>query len=212
MTITTRPLSTRHRPGGRSRLALLASGGLLTGLVLSGGSFALWSDSDDVDGGQIVAGNLDITLDGETIWNETSTDVDNPQQPLDPADFLVRPGDTFEISQDFSTDLQGDNMLAGLKVSWGDPAELPDGVQASYVVVNPRGDDSGPADLGTAVELDAVPSDNAGHSDGYTLVIDLEFTENVADRFSADADAVLANLGQIVLDLEQTRTGEGFNS
>ena len=47
--------------------------GLVAGLagaaVLAGGStFALWSDSDSVDGGAITAGNLDVAAIGTPAW------------------------------------------------------------------------------------------------------------------------------------------------
>lgn len=202
------------RPPARrtGRIALLAGSGLLAGLVLSGGTLALWNDDGATALGQIVAGDLDISLEGETRWDETSSDVAAPQLDLDPETFLVRPGDTFEISQDFTTALQGDNMLAQLTVNWADPADLPDGVGATYIVFDagsvPIG---GPHDVGTPAPMEAVAADNAGRFDTYTLRINLEFAAGGDDRFGPESDVALADLGNIVLDLEQARTGEGFD-
>lgn len=190
---------------------MLAGAGLLTGLLISGGTFALWNTDGAAALGQIVAGDLDISLEGETTWEETSSDVVDKQTDLDPATFLARPGDTFQITQDFTTTLQGDNMLAATTVAWADQAALPAEVSATYRVLDGAGTEvTEVTAVGNAATLDAIGTDDQGRQDHYTLQIELEFAIDSADRFGAEAEVVLADLGDITLDLEQTRTGEGY--
>lgn len=200
---------------GRSswrRLPLLAGAGLLTGLLLTGGTLALWNDDGASPLGQIVAGDLDIDLVGQTRWHETSPDVVDQPAQRDPEVFLVRPGDTFTVTQEFATALQGDNMAAMLSVSWADDGEaaLHESVTATYVVLGDDGEIAA-ADVGQAAQITRMATGNDGRSDTFTLQIKLAFADDGSDRFGPDADPVIADLGDIVIDLEQVRTGEGFN-
>ncbi|HLS13018.1 MAG TPA: alternate-type signal peptide domain-containing protein [Beutenbergiaceae bacterium] len=212
--MTTPPLPTpTGRLNRRWRAPMLAGAGLLTGLLISGGTFALWNTDGAASLGQIVAGDLDISLEGETTWEETSSDVVDRQTDLDPATFLARPGDTFQITQDFTTTLQGDNMLAATTVAWADPAALPAQVSATYRVLDSAGTQvTEVTAVGDAAALAAIGTDNQGRQDHYTLQIELEFAVEAADRFGPEAEAILADLGEITIDLEQTRTGEGYQS
>src|SRR5699024_2411580 len=114
----------------RWRTPLLAGTALLAGLTAAGGTFALWNADAGPDGVRITAGDLDIS-DGGAVWQETSPDVADAPHTIDPETFLVRQGDTVEASYDFTTYLQGDNMLGRLEVGWSHPAELPTGVSGT---------------------------------------------------------------------------------
>lgn len=215
--ITPIPPGTQPRTGSRPRtgwrrLPVLVGAGLLTGLLLTGGTFAFWNDDDEGALGQITAGNLDIQLVGETVWNETSGDVEVPQRDLDPMQFLVRPGDSVRITQNFTTTLQGENMLAVLGINWADDgADLHDDVTATYVVLDNDGGESGTALVGQPVELPAIAADNDGRTDQFTLQIDLTFADTEgSDRFGSEDTPVVADLGTVVIGLEQVREGEGY--
>ncbi|WP_147915467.1 hypothetical protein [Ruania zhangjianzhongii] len=196
----------------RRRLPLLAGAALLAGMVAGGGTFALWNTEATTPANIITNGNLDIEA-GDIRWDETSADVASPQTDLDPADFLVRQGDTIQVSYEFTTHLQGDNMLGQIEVDWADAPALPSGVSGSYQLNDSAGAELATAPLGTVVRLDdaaqQLDADDAGRADTYTLTIDLDFAD-LDDRFGADSAAALADLGTFDVELHQVRTGEGF--
>lgn len=197
----------------RRRLPILAGSALLAALLAAGGTFALWNNSGDVGDVTLTAGNLDISDIRGPEWEQTSDDVDNPG-PINPHDFKVRQGDTFTVTYDFTTELQGDNMLGELSVDWSDPQNIPDGIDATYMLYD-DGDRElldGPADVGTSAALsdEHLQAGNAGRSDEFSLVVSLDF-DGLADRFGPDSDAQIADLGTFDVDLHQIREGEGFN-
>ncbi|UFU03295.1 hypothetical protein LQF12_01390 [Ruania suaedae] len=193
------------------RVPLLAGAALMAGLVSAGGTFALWNGSGTSAAGAITSGNLDIEILGES-WTETSPDVDAAPQEIDPDTFLVRQGDTFLVSYEVRTELQGENMLGELSVGWDQAADLPAGVSGEYLLLD--GDDAplmtAPAPLGTATTIaDALDTDDAGRTDTFTLQVELD-TAGLDDRFGPGSTQVLTDLGQITVALDQVRTGEGF--
>lgn len=200
---------------------MLAGLAFLAALAGGGTTFSLWNTDGGSAVGQIVSGDLDLTLVGAADWDETSPDVVAPQQDIDPAAFLARPGDSFRITQDVESTLRGDNMLGRVRVSWQGDAALPAGVTATYTVLSGTTElelrDAGgsvvtdPA-LGTLVVLPALDADDEGRTDTLTVRVDLAFTDETAHRVGAGSAQVLADLGTIVIDLDQVRTGEGFTS
>src|SRR5690625_1836395 len=115
MTTSTSPPA---RPRGRWRLPALAASGLLTGLLLAGGTLTLWTADTAGAVGTVVSGDLRIDLSGPPRWDETSTYVEAPQQDLDPAAFLARPGDTVELTQASDVAPPGANVPAGTSGRW----------------------------------------------------------------------------------------------
>ncbi|HLS25637.1 MAG TPA: hypothetical protein VK063_07175 [Beutenbergiaceae bacterium] len=207
MTTSTSPPA---RPRGRWRLPALAASGLLTGLLLAGGTLTLWTADTAGAVGTVVSGDLRIDLSGPPRWDETSTDVEAPQQDLDPAAFLARPGDTVELTQAFDVALTGDNMRAGTTVRWSHPADLPAGISAEYVILDAADQPLIPSTpVGTQADLPTLVSDNDGRTEQYTLQVALSFAADGEDRFGPQAPVVLADLGTIELLLEQIRTGDG---
>lgn len=197
----------------RWRLPALTGATLVAGLVAGGGTFALWSNGGSTPEQIITAGNLDIES-GSTTWTETSADVAAAPHTIDPATFLVRQGDTVEASYEFTTHLQGDNMLGELKVDWTDPADLPSGVSGTYQLYDGADTPLMPsaAPLGTTTALDGaqqLDADDAGREDTFTVTITLDF-DGLADRFGADSTVQVADLGSFEVTLDQVRTGEGF--
>ncbi|MBR7559818.1 hypothetical protein KC218_25040, partial [Mycobacterium tuberculosis] len=81
------------------RLPLLATAVLIAGTAAGGGTMALWKTAGNTAPAAIIAGDLDVTA-GETTWTETSSDVANSGRTIDPETFLVRQGDTVEMTQD----------------------------------------------------------------------------------------------------------------
>ena len=96
------------------KLTGIVAGAAGAALLLSGATYALWSDSATVDGGTIaVSGNLDVAV-LESAWVDASDDrTDNPHD-IDLTSFKIIPGDTIVGSFGFDVGLEGDNMLAAL--------------------------------------------------------------------------------------------------
>ena len=97
-------------------------------LLIGGGTFALWSDSVDVDGATITTGNLQIEASemGWT-WYDTSAEVVLPEplstlavaddelgDPIDAETFRIVPGDEVTGFIEFSAALEGTNLKATL--------------------------------------------------------------------------------------------------
>src|SRR5699024_3552633 len=116
---------------------------------------------------------------------------------IDPEIFKVRDGDKFTVTYDFSTELQGDNMLGELHVDWSKQEDIPPGVTGTYMLFDGDGNEllDNDVDLGDTAILDSqdqqLPADNAGRSDDFSLTVSLDFT-GLPDRFSADSPEQIA--------------------
>jgi len=184
-----------------------ATGIIVLGVASGATSYALWSDPAAMASGTINSGNLQLEKAGQTVWTETSPDVPrttNAGTVINPATFLATPGDSFSIEQSFTSTLEGENMLGEIAVSWDQPRPLPADVSATYVLKT-SGTSTTAVPLGTAVSVPDLPVGTAT----WTVEVDLKFAGSKADRFSNPAE--LAELGNIVVDLDQVRTGNGFN-
>lgn len=195
-----------------------AAGGVL---LLSGGTYALWSDDGTVDGGTITSGNLDVVvLDGQ--WTDESADRSDQGHAIDLTDFRIVPGDTIQGSFGVDVGLEGDNMLAELALSGGDLSDaLADGLSLEYVVRDSSGDEvaasSGAAD-GVTVALAAEDNENSDtvaevpaavdDSAEFTLEVAVTFDEDTSEQELTQTQAALADAG---VALTQVRSGEGFN-
>lgn len=84
-------------------------------LLLGGmGSYALWSDAEDVAGGAIAAGAFGLACPAGT-WTDISGDV--PEVTINPATDLMVPGDTWRYSANCTVTATGKNMEAALSVT-----------------------------------------------------------------------------------------------
>ncbi|SDK60851.1 alternate-type signal peptide domain-containing protein [Cryobacterium sp. Sr8] len=78
-------------------------------LLLGGaGTFALWNDDATVDGGTIVAGNLDLATD------LTSGEWSDANGTIDLSTFVAVPGDVLTYTTDVDVTATGDNLVATL--------------------------------------------------------------------------------------------------
>src|SRR5690606_14909318 len=102
----------------------------------------------------------------------------------------------------------GDNLRGRLSVGWERGPALPDGVTATYAVLDEAGE---PLVTGVPLGEERLV---ALDDDGRDLTVEVAITlgEGTSDRVGADAAAQLTDLGTVVVDLEQVRTGEGFTS
>ncbi|MCL2593911.1 MAG: SipW-dependent-type signal peptide-containing protein [Promicromonosporaceae bacterium] len=121
------------------RKGLLWMAGITAGAValVGGGTFALWSASDDFSGGSITAGDLNITVTAESGMFDVSEDrADrNTNVPgtgnlvndewanglmghkIDTANWRIVPGDTVAMAIVADVVLVGDNMVAALTLT-----------------------------------------------------------------------------------------------
>jgi alternate signal-mediated exported protein len=116
----------------RRRKGIIA-GAAGAALLLGGSTFALWSDSVDIAGASITAGNLDISpvpalQNPVTFWDISSDRTDrNAKSPAstgtndahaiasdDIAGYRIVPGDTLLAAYKFDVVLEGDNLVATL--------------------------------------------------------------------------------------------------
>ena len=92
-------------------------------LLMGGTTFALWSDSDTVDGAEITAGNLDVAVLGDPgsqwSWQDISADRTDNSHEIDLADFRIIPGDTIQGTVALDVALEGENMVAALGAELG---------------------------------------------------------------------------------------------
>lgn len=92
-------------------------------LLMGGTTFALWSDSDTVDGAQISSGNLDVAVIGDPgsqwSWEDISADRTDNSHEIDLADFRIIPGDTIQGTVALDVALEGENMVAALDAELG---------------------------------------------------------------------------------------------
>lgn len=87
-------------------------------LLMGGATFALWSASDDIDGGTITAGNLDVdVLEEEVTWTDISGGGNVPINDL--GAFRIVPGDTIQGRFPIDVALEGDNLRAELSFDTG---------------------------------------------------------------------------------------------
>jgi alternate signal-mediated exported protein len=195
-----------------SRLAITGAA-LVVAIGAGAATSALWTADGDAPAGVITSGDLDIALTPDSFaWQETSPDVVARQSGTSResfAELVAMSGDSFTVSQGFTTTLEGDNMLGLLSVGWGSQPQLPDGVSATYRVLDSDDDEVASAPLGQRVEVRDLPVG----SDSWTVEVSLDLADEKPDRYTtfSGADPVeITRLGTIVVDLDQVRTGTGF--
>ncbi|PWD50940.1 hypothetical protein C8046_10030 [Serinibacter arcticus] len=186
---------------------------LLVGLGVGGsGTFALWGDAPGaVAAGTIRTGDLDVSLVGTPVWSLTATDVAGTPTTIDPSTFLVRPGDSFTITQGATALIRGDNLNATFAVTFPG-VSLPAGATASYTVLD-GGTTLGSAAVGSPVTIAPLVGSNAGVTRNLTVRTTLTFPTSIADQVRTPGNAAAGaavNLGALTVTLQQVRTGEGF--
>jgi len=195
-----------------SRIAVTGAA-LVVAVGAGAATYSLWTADGDAPAGIITSGDLDIALTPDSFtWQETSTDVVATQSGTSResfGDFVAMSGDSFTVRQGFTTTLEGENMLGLLAVRWGSPPQLPDGVSATYRVLDSDDEEVGSATLGQQVEVRDLPVGR----DTWTVEVSLGFADDRPDRyttFSGTDPVEITGLGTIVVDLDQVRTGTGF--
>jgi alternate signal-mediated exported protein len=204
-----------------ARHVLPAAGvaGLVVALLL-GGTLALWVTGTTAGGGQVTAGDLDLTS-GTTTWRQTTPGVTETRSGIVdgtvPADFFTMPGDVIEVVQPVSATLRGDNIEAGLTVRFADPSTVAPDVAAGriavgFAVLDATGTQVAPATgsaaLGDTVAVPGLTGDAAGITTDWTVVIRVDVRgEYVWTDGAPIAAAGLWSAGDVLVELRQVRTG-----
>ncbi|MBY6682754.1 alternate-type signal peptide domain-containing protein [Rhodococcus sp. BP-316] len=92
----------------------MAAGAAALLLLGGAGSFALWQDSESVDGATITAGNLDISPLDAGVWTDVSPGPVNSGLIPDIAAFRMVPGDVLEYTASYTVTAEGENLRAVL--------------------------------------------------------------------------------------------------
>lgn len=119
------PSAAARRKAFKGVLALAAAG-----LLLGGGAstYALWSDTVTLNGGNINSGQLQLVDTTAGAWYDVSTGTAAPIADI--AAFQVVPGDIIEYRVSSTVEAEGENLTATLAADpasvTGDPALLAD--------------------------------------------------------------------------------------
>lgn len=194
------------------------------GLAVLGGAaaatYALWSAEVPLDPAVIVHGELDIELVGDAAWEQLApTALAIGTVEGDRAAHLATPGDVLQLTQQFRTELEGTNLAARLQVDWAEPAEVGDGVTASFSVTPPHGAPGATVAFGQALVVPEAPAQLTPEllaswgTDPWTLTVTLSFDGTDVLVEPSDIGTVPdVDLGTIELRLSQVRDGEGFDA
>lgn len=168
-------------------IALVAAGLLLLGGY---GTYALWSDSEPVDGGEVAAGELKLEAAEPGTWTDVSAGGEGTPIP-DIADFLIVPGDTLSYSATATVLAKGDNLTATIEA---DPASL-------------TGDAELLADLDVTTEVlvgGAVVEEITEANDGDTVGVTVTLAFSTDSTNETQLQSV--DLADLELVLQQTRS------
>ena len=152
-----------HKPL-KGAIALGAAGRLLLG---GAGTYALWNDSVELDGGTVNAGQLEFV--GTSPGSGPTSPDGTPATITDITTFLIVPGDVLTYSLSTTLRAQGNNLAATLT------AALPTGTPATPPSAGRR-------DVETVVTTAAArsrrPITEANDGDEIDVVVTLTFDED----------------------------------
>lgn len=215
----------RHaRSGGRRawvRPVVVGAALVLGAGIGTGGTFALWNGGDIAASATVTTGDLSVKVAGTPVWTQTErwqdgAVVKTTPQAVDPATFLIRPGDTLVFEQAFTTFLRGHNLEGSVTVSLN--GSLP--ANATYVVLNGATALSAPTALGTtATALTGtnpmlLPGSDAGISSNLSVKITIPFAvdgpnASVSNLSAPNPYPLAFTGGQLNITLDQVRTEAG---
>ncbi|MBO3088481.1 alternate-type signal peptide domain-containing protein [Cellulomonas dongxiuzhuiae] len=202
--------------------------GLIAGVagiaLLTGGStFALWSASDSIDGGEIINGNLAVTAEESLTWVDASEDRTGGNHPIDLTTWRMVPGDIARGTQTITVELTGDNLVADLGLSYVVPQggiatdvtatytlfdgseEIATGIYGEGKTVRFAANDDGQGSTADTTSPDVAVVVDADGTKTLTVVVDVAFDRNATG--SMKGSSVLQNMA---VTLGQVREGAAF--
>jgi alternate signal-mediated exported protein len=154
------PIALSKRKSLKGVIALAAAGLLLSG---GAGTFALWSDSVTLDGGNVNSGQLKLTNTQPGGWYDLSSGTAAPIADI--SAFQVVPGDVIEYRVESTIAAEGENLQATLAADpvsvTGDPELLADMDVATAITVGgtaqtalTEADNNKPVDVAVTFDFD----------------------------------------------------------
>ena len=183
-------------PGDRrlTKGAIIGAAGLA--LLVGGGTFALWFDNEDIPGGTVNSGELDLELTGAGtggagVWHaETCTGTVIPII----ADYLISPGDIVCIAQPMDVTVTGADIAATFSINTAAATGPLAGVVTITTSLTPA---TGFTGAGTNTWT-VTPSDTA-----YSTTANVTFTfPGTVDGQTAQLSSI--DLSEIAFSLDQT--------
>lgn len=188
-------------------LTLTAGVALLGGLVLGGGTFALWNHNSDGVPLPLTSGNLSISHHHEPTWQVLPDGSESALHAVDPTQYLFRPGDIAVAEHPFTVELSGTNTQAVLSVAWDLPPQLPEGVTGTYMLVDdaqkPLTD---PLLVGETAELYTFTAHDDAAEHQLSVSVRLDLTGMVEPDAPEQLDHPQV-LGEFAVRLDQRRDG-----
>jgi alternate signal-mediated exported protein len=185
---------------------------------------AAWLAADTMRGGRITAGDLRMTA-GRPTWKQVTPGVTTPRSgDLDatPVDFWSMPGDVIRIDQPVTTTLVGENLAGGFSVDFANDSAVADDVTAGKIAVSFHVEDAdgrtvapdaGDASFGTLVRVPGLTGTDEGTPSTWHVVTDVRVLGDYAwTADSVTADPERWSSGDLRVELEQVRDGEGFTA
>lgn len=173
--------------------AIAGGAGLV--LLAGGSTFALWSDTLNVNAGTVTAGVLTIDAAGSPAWRDISPEI-TPATIANISTFRLVPGDVIEYRQELTIGATGKNLRA--VVDYDDTS------------VTSTGDLDDYADVSIALfQSDGTtPVSGATITAGgtYFAVVTIDFDDDGSITTDQGQGGTI-NLGALDITLTQTRTG-----
>jgi alternate signal-mediated exported protein len=154
-------------------------------LLVGGGTFALWSDSDLLPGGDISTGDLSLELVGEPTWTLNG-------DPVTIGDVLLVPTDELVLTQPMELSAQGTTLQATLTLNM----DALDGELADNLTVTPSYD---PVPAGMTPDGTIGPGPVDIDEAAMTATVTIGF-----DAEGQDAQDATVSLSDITFELQQT--------
>lgn len=125
------------------------------------------------------------------------------------------PGDELTVTAQVRTHLRGENLAAAMRAGFANTATEAVGLDFTVSVLDDTGTVvAGPAALDEFIEVPGLVGDNVGIMASWYVAVGVSVTGNVhwVHELTAGAAGTRTNWtgGDLVLELEQVRTGQGF--
>lgn len=162
-------------------------------LLLGGlGTFALWSDSETTDSGDVQTGTLDLEAVNTGQWQDISNAA--APAPIDPATFRMVPGDVLQYTASYRVLADGDNLTARIITTNQGQNVIPEEL-APYVTITNTATFGG----------QPVPSNVITEADNGKTVdvtVTVNFSRDTPDQVGVNQTI---NLSQLQVTLQQER-------